>query len=284
MGVATVVLSCTLQILCVVGSLTAPFLLQQIIDFIDRSQQLTLTQRIYQGGVLLLALIAVDITTSLLSQYIEMQQMVSGVQSISAMGSMVYQKCLRISGAASKQYNQGKLMNLMQMDCMRVSTIVNQVSTGIQLVVTLGLSMYLLFHFLGAVVLAGVGICLVSIVINYFVARVNRRYQQRVMSLKDERIKKTTEALQSVKMLKMYGWCDLFMSFIADVRKREVATMQFKAFLSGIYICALYLFPKLVSIGTFFIYAAVNTKISLGVIFAAINVFNIMAVSSVSIV
>eukprot|EP01022_Parablepharisma_sp_SALTPOND_P011045 TRINITY_DN1457_c0_g1_i1.p1 TRINITY_DN1457_c0_g1~~TRINITY_DN1457_c0_g1_i1.p1 ORF type:complete len:1246 (-),score=102.55 TRINITY_DN1457_c0_g1_i1:2163-5900(-) len=274
---STIFVTCFLQILCVVGRLTSPFLLQQIIDFIGTSQKESSEDRVFHGAVLLIALIFVRATTALVSQRIDMQQKISGSQSIVALGAIIYRKSLKLSSQSCKTFTQGKLMNLIQMDCLRVAGMVNQLSNGITLITTLVLSMYLLYRFLGVVALVGVGICIVSIVINYFVAKLNRNYQKKVMALKDERMKKTNETLQCVKILKMYGWCDLFQDFIAEVRKREISTMQTKACLSGLFICALYLFPKLVSIGTFFIYAAVYDKITLGIVFATINVFNIMA-------
>lgn len=170
------------------------------------------------------------------------------------------------------------MVNLIKLDCMRVAGIVNQLSNGVSLAGTLILSMYMLYHFLGIVALVGVGICIISIIANYFLAKLNRTYQKAIMELKDERMKKTGEALQNVKILKMYGWCELFQGFIAEARKREVSTMQTKACITGLFLCALYLFPKLVSIGTFFIYASFNDKITLGAVFATINIFTIMAV------
>lgn len=171
-------------------------------------------------------------------------------------------------------------MNLIQLDCMRVTGVVNQISNAIDLFGTIGLSMYLLVYFLGKAAFVGVGIGICCMVLNYFVAKVNRTYQKKIMALKDERMKKTSEVIQAIKILKMYGWSNLFKGFIDEARSREVTTMQTKVLFTGLFICFLYLFPKLVSIGTFFIYAAIYQKITMGIVFATINIFNILAVFS----
>jgi ABC-type bacteriocin/lantibiotic exporter with double-glycine peptidase domain len=157
---------------------------------------------------------------------------------------------------------------------------VSYIAYSADIVLTLGLSMYLLVFFLGNAAFVGVGIGILCMTLNYFVAIVNMKYQKEVMKLKDERIKKTSEAVHSVKILKMYGWTELFMKFIEEARDKEVQAMQKRILFTGIFICALYLFPKLVSIGTFFVYSAIYHEITLGVVFASINILNIMAVSS----
>jgi ABC-type multidrug transport system fused ATPase/permease subunit len=219
----------------------------------------------------------VRIATALTSQRVDIQQRICGYQAMMGLGALVYRKSLKLSSRSTKMYTQGKAMNLMHMDSMRVSGSVNQISNGISLVSTLALSMCLLYYFLGVVALIGILICIITIVINYFIANFNRRYQKKVMALKDERIKKTNEVLQSVKILKMYGWCDLFKDIIAEIRMREIMTMQKKSCISGLFISSLYLFPKLMSIATFFLYAAFYGTPSMGVVFATINVFNIMS-------
>ena len=155
----TLLLICFLQVLNVVGQLTSPFLLQQIIDFVGIQGHSHSDTRILHGIVLLAALIFVRVATALVSQRADMQQQISGSQSLVGLGAMIYEKCLKISSQSSKNFSQGQLMNLMQMDCIRVSGIVNQLSNGISLVATLSLSMYLLYHFLGVVALVGVAIC-----------------------------------------------------------------------------------------------------------------------------
>lgn len=274
---STVILTCILQIVCVVGDLTSPFLLQRIIDFVKNSANDPPSVRAFQAFALLGALSSVRIATALTSQRVDIQQRVCGYQAMMGMGSLVYGKSLKLSGKSTKAFTQGKVMNLMHMDSMRASNSVNQISNGISLVSTLTLSMCLLYYFLGPVALIGVVVCVITVFINYFIADFNRKYQKRVMALKDERIKKTNEVLQSVKILKMYGWSDLFKDIIAEIRMREITTMQKKSCISGLFISSLHLFPKLMSIATFFLYAAFYGTPSMGVVFATINVFNIMS-------
>jgi hypothetical protein len=42
------------------------------------------------------------------------------------------------------------------------------------------------------------------------------------MSIKDERINKTSEAINAIKLVKCNGWEDLFKQRIMEVRNREI--------------------------------------------------------------
>eukprot|EP00826_Nyctotherus_ovalis_P052243 TRINITY_DN65_c0_g2_i1.p1 TRINITY_DN65_c0_g2~~TRINITY_DN65_c0_g2_i1.p1 ORF type:complete len:330 (-),score=63.15 TRINITY_DN65_c0_g2_i1:16-1005(-) len=201
--------------------------------------------------------------------------MTRGTQVAAGLGSMIHSKTLKLSCTSHKAFTQGQVLNLLQADCAKAASVVNQLAMGISIVGTLAVAMCLLYWFLGAVSVVGVGICVVAVVINYFVAKVDSNYAERVMKLKNERIRKTNEALQSIKILKMYGWCDLFQSLIEGVREKEIYMMQKNFFISGLFITFLHLFPKLVSIGSFFLYAYISGHTTMGVIFASIDVFSI---------
>ena len=275
--ISSILLTSVLQFFCVIGELTSPFLLQRIIDFIKDIHNESLNDQIIHGVILIGTLSLVRLITALTSQRVDFQQRTIGIQSMMGLGAIIYKKTLKLSNKSCKSYNQGKVMNLIHMDTMRVANIVNQLSNGISLVFTIALSLYLLYYFLGVIALVGILVCAITILINYFMAKFNRKYQKKIMELKDERIKKTNEALQSVKILKMYGWCDLFKEFINKVRIKEISTMQTKSCISGLFISSLYFFPKLMGIVTFFMYAAFNGVPSMGIVFATINVFDIMS-------
>jgi len=266
-----------LKFFCVAGELVTPFILQQIIDYLDIYHTEPLRDKIFHGSVLLGCLIFVKLGTALISQRVSMEQHLCGVQSMTGLGILIYNKSLKLSNTSCKKFTQGKVLNLLQVDCMKVAPIVNQLASGVSIVGTLSFSIYLLYHFLGVVGFAGLGVCLISVLINYFVAKMYKKFDVQIMELKDERVKKTNEALQSIKILKMYGWCDLFQGFISEVRDKEIHKIQKGYFFGGLSITSLYLFPKLVSIATFFLYAYVSGNTTIGVVFATINVFNIMA-------
>eukprot|EP00826_Nyctotherus_ovalis_P056243 TRINITY_DN7552_c0_g1_i8.p2 TRINITY_DN7552_c0_g1~~TRINITY_DN7552_c0_g1_i8.p2 ORF type:complete len:155 (-),score=52.09 TRINITY_DN7552_c0_g1_i8:47-511(-) len=117
--ISTVLTTCMLKFFCVVGELVTPFILQQIIDYLDTYHTEPLQDKIVHGFVILACLGAVKLTTSLVSQRVDMEQHVCGVQSMIGLGSIIYKKSLRLSNSSCKAFTQGKVLNLLQVDCMK---------------------------------------------------------------------------------------------------------------------------------------------------------------------
>lgn len=53
----------------------------------------------------------------------------------------------------------------------------------------------------------------------------------------------TTECLNNIKIIKIYGWTDVFLSMISDKRAEELAVQAKKCKLGVANVTALYLFP-----------------------------------------
>jgi len=272
--VPTIVIIVVLSLINVVGEMISPYLLEQMIDFIDSGKKQPITDQIYKGSILMIAMVLVDTCTTFLMTNIDYQTSVIGGQSIAALDTLIYEKVLKLSSKSCKAFTQGKFMNLLQNDCIKVANIMSGIADGVDLIATFIMSIMMLFNFLGFVAIGGVCICVISIIVNYILVRIANNYQDRTMKLKDERIRKTTEAFQYIRILKMYGLADLFHQIIGDARKKEVNATQRRRCISGFLTAALYLLPKLISVGTFVIYATFYEHISLGVVFATISVFN----------
>jgi len=272
--VSTIIMITAFELLCVAGTFTSTYLLQQIIDFIGASKHESVSLRMYKGSILLIAMIFVRIATSFLQTTMGFREGIIGGQSIIALDTLIYEKAMKLSSKSCKTFTPAKFMNLVQLDCIKVATIMNTIAEGINLVATFVMAISMLYKFLGMVALVGMAICLISIIVNYIIARVAKNYQDRTMKLKDERIRKTTEAFQYIRILKMYGWTELFHQIINDARGKEVNATQTRRCISGLLTCLLFLVPKFVSIVAFFIYATLYEHITIGAVFASLSVFN----------
>jgi ABC-type bacteriocin/lantibiotic exporter with double-glycine peptidase domain len=54
--------------------------------------------------------------------------------------------------------------------------------------------------------LAGLGVFIVAFAVNYFNGLFMRNVQKQVMKSKDARMKVSTEAINNIKMIKLYSW------------------------------------------------------------------------------
>ena len=68
----------------------------------------------------------------------------------------------------------------------------------------------MLFYKLGLTFLSGVAVFLVAFFSNLILGYINSILQKQLMDRKDERMNATNEAINHIKMLKMYSWTDVF--------------------------------------------------------------------------
>lgn len=76
--------------------------------------------------------------------------------------------------------------------------------TPLCFMIQIGLSLYFLWRELGPSVLAGLGLMILLVPVNYYLSNVQRKYQFSQMKFKDDRIKLINEILNGIKVSKRY--------------------------------------------------------------------------------
>ena len=71
-----------------------------------------------------------------------------------------------------------------------------------------------LFYYLGLSFFAGIGVILFGFFTNLILGLINATLWRGLMKKKDARMNATTETLQSIKMIKLYGWNETFLKRI----------------------------------------------------------------------
>ncbi|XP_033117760.1 multidrug resistance-associated protein 1-like isoform X2 [Anneissia japonica] len=240
----------------------------------------TLDKSIYewQGYVYAISLLIVGIVQSLfLHQYFHIC-FVTGMHLRTAIIGAVYRKSLVLSNSARKTATVGEIVNLMSVDAQRfmdLMTYLNSIwSSPLQIIV----SLYFLWGVLGPSVLAGVGIMVLLVPLNAFIATKSKKLQVKQMALKDARIKLTNEVLSGIKVLKLYAWEESFEDKIKDLRNKELVYLKKFAYLNAgttfTWTCA----PFLVSLCTFAVYVLVDDTHVLDAkkAFVSLSLFNIL--------
>ena len=73
----------------------------------------------------------------------------------------------------------------------------------------------ILFRYLGFSFLSGIGVFLLSFILQALIANLSAKYQREYMKRQDKRVGLTTEGLNNIKMIKLYSWIDTFTEMIA---------------------------------------------------------------------
>ncbi|XP_077981986.1 ATP-binding cassette sub-family C member 9-like [Glandiceps talaboti] len=139
-------------------------------------------------------------------------------------------------------------------------------------------AMVLLYLVLGVSALIGFTILVVLVPLQYKIVDYMSTIQKDVLKVSDERLKKSNELLQGIKLLKLYGWEEMFCSAVEVVRGKEIKKIM-KA--GGFMIIIIVLFqaiPVIVTFISFAIYSHVSdTPLTPALAFTSLALFNQLA-------
>ena len=103
-----------------------------------------------------------------------------------------------------------------------------------------------------------------------------RKVQMDVMKSKDARMKVSTEAINNIKMIKLYSWQENFLQRIYRRRDTDVKNLRRGGFAVAMLIFLIYLFPSLLPATTFAVYISLGNYLKYEVANAALVLFNLL--------
>ncbi|MCL7043983.1 hypothetical protein MKW94_027272, partial [Papaver nudicaule] len=225
----------------------------------------------HEGYVLAVTLLFAKCLESLSQRQWYFRSRLMGIQVRSVLSAAIYKKQLRLSNAAKKMHSAGEIMNYVTVDAYRVGEFpfyLHQTwTTGLQIIVAL----VILIRAVGPATVATMIVIVLTVLGNTPLAKLQHKFKGKLMGAQDKRLKAMSEALVSMKVLKLYAWEMQFKNVIERLRKEEykwlsIVQMQ-KAYSSFLFWSA----PVLVSAATF------GTCYFLGVPLHASNVFTFVS-------
>ncbi|XP_071454835.1 multidrug resistance-associated protein 1-like [Hetaerina americana] len=225
----------------------------------------------------ILMFLASILQTIILSQYYHRMYLV-GMNIRSALVSSIYRKALRMSNAARRESTIGEIVNLMSVDAQRFLDVALHLNMFWSAPLQIGLALYFLWQILGPAVLSGLGVMLLLIPLNLYVANQIKNLQISQMKYKDQRVKLMNEVLNGIKVLKLYAWEPSFEEQVLNIRNKELRVLRLSAYLSSgtsfVWSCA----PFLVSLASFATFVLVDESHVLDsqTAFVSLSLFNIL--------
>ncbi|CAK8671763.1 unnamed protein product [Clavelina lepadiformis] len=232
----------------------------------------------WQGYTLAVLLFLTAMLLSIVQQQDNHAVLTVGMRVRSGIIAAVYRKALTLSNAARKESTVGEIVNLMSVDAQRMLDVTTCINVFWSAPLQIILSMYFLWQTIGPSTLAGLGVMVLLVPINAFIASRVHKYQTEQMKHKDERIKVMNEILNGIKVLKMYAWELSFRDKVETIRGKELHVLKRGAYLNAAatftYTCA----PLLVSLTTFGVYTLSdpNNILDAEKAFVSISLFNIL--------
>ena len=130
---------------------------------------------------------------------------------------------------ATASSGSGQVLNLVQTDTATIESLTLQIHTIWDGLLQIAIYTTLLYRYLGTSVLYGIAVLLTTIPLNSVVLRVLNKLTKQENAAKDERFRRTTEAISNMKLLKLFGsWTSVFSGHIEESRDEQMKRRQKK--------------------------------------------------------
>ncbi|XP_056173981.1 ABC transporter C family member 10-like [Syzygium oleosum] len=194
-----------------------------------------------------------------------------GLRIRSFLSAAICQKQLRLSSAAKMTHSPGQIVNYVTSDAYRIGEFpywFHQIwSTSLQLCLALAI----VYYAVGLATLAALTVLILIVAVTSPMAKLQLKYQRKLMEAQDKRLKVVAEALANMKVLKLYAWEKHFKKVIEELRKDESEWIAAVLWQKGYYMVLFWSSPVLVPAMTFW------TCYFLGIPLTASNVFMFLA-------
>ncbi|KAG8389142.1 hypothetical protein BUALT_Bualt02G0198400 [Buddleja alternifolia] len=199
-----------------------------------------------------------------------------GMHVRSALTAMVFRKGLRLSSSARQSHTSGEIVNYMAVDVQRVGDYSWYLHDIWMLPLQIILALAILYKNVGIASVATLIATIVSIFATIPLARIQEDYQDKLMAAKDDRMRKTSECLRNMRILKLQAWEDRYRVILEEMRKVEFKYLR-KALYSQAFITFIFWSsPIFVSAVTFGTCILLGGQLTAGSVLSALATFRIL--------
>lgn len=189
---------------------------------------------------------------------------------------MVYRKGLRLSSTARQSHTSGEIVNYMAVDVQRVGDYSWYLHDIWMLPLQIVLALAILYKNVGIASVATLIATIISIVVTVPLAKMQEDYQDKLMASKDDRMRKTSECLRNMRILKLQAWEDRYRRKLEEMRGVEFKWLR-KALYSQAFITFIFWgSPIFVSVVTFATSILLGGQLTAGGVLSALATFRIL--------
>ena len=147
----------------------------------------------------------------------------------SQLNCLIYDKILKMATYIQNNFNQGKILNLMQSDSCNFGNLISSYPELFGLPFKITYSIIILFKFYGFNSIP----CLIILIILFFLffhfGKKQTEYENALMEIRDKKMNIISQTFNIIKIIKLYVWEKLFIKKIEKVKEEENIIMKKKA-------------------------------------------------------
>ncbi|XP_049616239.1 ATP-binding cassette sub-family C member 9 isoform X1 [Syngnathus scovelli] len=203
----------------------------------------------------------------------------TGINLRGALLAMIYNKILRLSTSnmSMGEMTLGQINNLVAIETNQLMWFLFLCPNLWAMPVQIVMGVILLYYLLGWSALVGASVIVLLAPVQYLIATKLADMQKSTLEHSTDRLKKTSEILKGIKLLKLYAWENIFCDSVEETRGKELTSLKTFAFYTSMSIFMNAAIPIAAVLATFVMhYFITNTGPSPAEAFATLALFNIL--------
>ncbi|CAG5927304.1 unnamed protein product [Menidia menidia] len=203
----------------------------------------------------------------------------TGINLRGALLAMIYNKILRLSTSnmSMGEMTLGQINNLVAIETNQLMWFLFLCPNLWAMPVQIVMGVILLYYLLGWSALVGASVIVLLAPVQYLIATKLADTQKSTLEHSTDRLKKTTEILKGIKLLKLYAWENIFCDSVEETRGKELTSLRTFAFYTSMSIFMNAAIPIAAVLVTFVMHHFINKSgPSPSEAFAALALFHIL--------
>ncbi|PRQ40019.1 putative xenobiotic-transporting ATPase [Rosa chinensis] len=197
-----------------------------------------------------------------------------GLQVRAALATLIYKKCISIKYSGP---SNGEIINLINMDVEVVGEFFSSIHGAWVLPLQVLLALVILYRNLGVAPSLAAFLATVAVVVcNTPLARRQQILQSKIMEAKDSRIKRTSETLKSMRVIKFNSWDPSFLEKLLQLRETEKSWLRRFLYTKAAVVFLFWTSPTIVSVVTFGVCIMMKTPLEPYTVLSALATFRIL--------
>ncbi|KAI1287408.1 ATP-binding cassette sub-family C member 4 [Halotydeus destructor] len=243
---------------------------QVVLYFTDKSIDQS-TARLCAAGIVVMSLITVTVQHPFMLGRVRV-----GMRMRVGLSTLVYDKCLKLSKSALTKTAVGQIVNHLSNDVNRFDEFCMFVGYLVLAPVQTAIVVIILWSYLGASVLVGIGILLLFIVCQAGMGKLFAIFRRRTAGCSDRRIRLMNEIISGMRVIKMYSWEEAFAKIIGEMRKSEVRSVRRACMMKAVNLSLFFVGSRIILFGCLITFLSFGGILTAEAVFVAMSLFNVL--------
>jgi len=205
-----------LELISVTTEFLSPYILGKILDFISIEKK---DQYFLYGFILSLIYCLIIVFRSIIGQNSHYFLQISEIRIETGLKQSIYKKFLKLTSESRREYNLGKLNNLLGGDSSEVSLFSTRFINFFIDPIRIICGIYFLWQYIGIISIATIFFSIIFGLLTHFLSKKTKETYENMWKLSGQKSKTINEMFASIKIIKLFAWEK---SFINKIKSKEL--------------------------------------------------------------